>query len=71
MADLKPCPFCGSDDLGHAYTADRVFIRCGSCGSGGPHCIYVHSRFRSLSEAELLAEKRWNDCKGTLAHVGI
>lgn len=40
MAELKPCPFCGSKDLSDYTDEDHDgmpgFVRCESCGADGP-----------------------------------
>ena len=48
--ELKPCPFCGGNDLDCAfYTIDdysdrRTEIQCRDCGATGP-IIQVHDTF--------------------------
>ena len=43
---MKPCPFCGSDDVGYSYGKhqdghDLSFIACGVCGARGPVRTYT------------------------------
>jgi Lar family restriction alleviation protein len=43
---MKPCPFCGSDDVGYSYGKhpdgrDLSFIACGVCGAHGPVRTYT------------------------------
>lgn len=63
---INNCPFCGSDDVGHAYTATRVFIYCGSCSASGPQQRY--SCNESLAPAEDLAVDKWNCSGGAFNH---
>lgn len=46
IAEIKPCPFCGS--LGVAVVGP--FVRCGSCGAVGP---YGHTNGDAV--------QRWNE----------
>lgn len=34
---LKPCPYCGSEDLAEDTGGNSVFIRCKKCGAFGPN----------------------------------
>lgn len=34
--DLKPCPFCGSDDIRLAGVKPHHYHRCHGCGCDGP-----------------------------------
>ena len=36
MADLLPCPFCGSTNLRHEFAGSQGFIECNECGTVGP-----------------------------------
>ena len=36
MADLKPCPFCGSVDLTMVHLEDEYYIGCYTCETCGP-----------------------------------
>src|SRR5574337_783871 len=43
---MKPCPFCGSDDVGYSYREhpdgrELSFIACGNCGASGPVRTYA------------------------------
>lgn len=43
MTELKPCPFCGSDQVGHATgTAYEqfLFVACHECEAQGPPTAY-------------------------------
>ena len=61
--DIKPCPFCGSDDQG------RVHIRrmgkggyrvvCSACGSMGPH-VTVKAWHDNRFIAQTQAAQLWN-----------
>lgn len=44
---MKPCPFCGSDDVGYSYGQhpdghELSFIACGGCGAHGPVRTYAN-----------------------------
>jgi Lar family restriction alleviation protein len=61
-AEIKPCPFCGSNDLCPDYK-DRgslneyvSWINCGNCGVDGP----ISKWKNSYKEAELAAITAWN-----------
>ena len=32
MTELKPCPFCGSDDCQMLPFGDQVYVHCNDCG---------------------------------------
>lgn len=53
MSDLRPCPFCGSDDL----RIDGGFVRCNNCECDGPY----HEEMDESDEDSIegIAEK-WN-----------
>ena len=42
MTELKPCPFCGSNDVDHTFDArteyvdEKHFVHCRNCGADGP-----------------------------------
>lgn len=39
MSELKPCPFCGSDEIGRedfASGGELITLRCLNCGAIGP-----------------------------------
>ncbi|MEQ1969350.1 Lar family restriction alleviation protein [Xenorhabdus nematophila] len=64
--ELKPCPFCGSDDLcpdyedrgsSHEYAA---WINCGGCGVDGPVTAWKFS----YKEAADSAWELWNKREG-------
>lgn len=77
---MKPCPFCGSDDVGYGYRAhpdgrDLTMITCSNCGANGPVRAYA-SRWDD-DEAEASWDKRHNveavrrteACRGTSARA--
>lgn len=44
---MKPCPFCGSQDVGYSYGKhpdghDLSFIACDGCGAHGPARTYAN-----------------------------
>ena len=62
MSELKPCPFCGSDDVGIAYRMPefgeqvKYFVVCNKCGSRT-------ANFRSTRTAVNVWEARVEDGK--------
>lgn len=36
MADLLPCPFCGSTNLRYEFAGSQGYIQCDECGTEGP-----------------------------------
>ena len=47
MSELKPCPFCGSDDLViEQGIGNAVVVQCINCGTEGPdhHKIFWNTR---------------------------
>lgn len=36
MADLLPCPFCGSTNLRYEFAGSQGYIECNECGTEGP-----------------------------------
>lgn len=55
---MKPCPFCGSDDVGYSYREHSdgrklSFIACGNCGASGPARTYLSLADDDESEAAL------------------
>jgi hypothetical protein len=37
VVELKPCPFCGSEDLDSESTNHTRYIRCQNCSASGGH----------------------------------
>lgn len=59
--ELKPCPFCGSDNLD--YDSDGGFISCKNCLAYGPDCTTEMPLFDSNvdeDEARAAAKKLCN-----------
>ncbi|PHM33312.1 Lar family restriction alleviation protein [Xenorhabdus innexi] len=60
--ELKPCPFCGSDNVGteHHYDfADKdyeAWVNCYNCDASGSHACW----FDDVGEAYTEAIKVWN-----------
>ena len=60
---MKPCPFCGSDDVGYGYRTrpdgrELAMISCSNCGANGPTRTYA-SQWDD-DEAEASWDKRHN-----------
>jgi Lar family restriction alleviation protein len=53
MNDLKPCPFCASDDLELFNEEEQVMIRCRDCDARG-----------SSTGSKEWAERSWNQRPG-------
>ena len=50
MTRLKPCPFCGDDNVAPCITADKLrYYFCGTCGAQGPYAYY-----------DDVARRKWN-----------
>jgi Lar family restriction alleviation protein len=60
---MKPCPFCGSDDVGYSYRKhpdghEMAMVACGHCGANGPVRTYLSEW--DDDEAEASWDKRHN-----------
>ena len=49
MAELKPCPFCGGEDLTMVECEEMFFVGCYDCTTCGP-----------AEETEEAATEAWN-----------
>lgn len=62
MDELKPCPYCGSDNIKKDITVNHGKIRCGKCGVSFSRCFY--GMYGSLAEAKVeidrVLTKVWN-----------
>jgi Lar family restriction alleviation protein len=64
---MKSCPFCGSNNVGHAYRdsvspSSMVCISCSECGASGPVFNYPSSPdTRFVSRYDAYAEEQWNN----------
>ncbi len=58
--ELKPCPFCGSDDVGPPFDDGRqnYWITCNACEADGPSVAI------GLFNPEARAKLKWNRRKG-------
>lgn len=63
MSSMKPCPFCGSEDVQVVaasvwYGEERIFsVRCGRCGASGPPVMF---RAEEQVRGMRLAAHQWN-----------
>jgi Lar family restriction alleviation protein len=57
LAELKPCPFCGSREIGHAQRNGGAWHVCMTCGARGPDTVTG-----SLEEAQTWddMQRAWN-----------
>lgn len=58
--ELKPCPWCGADEIEirtSAYSPSCLYIYCCNCGSRGP---IVSSGPNPIKVAEIEAASFWN-----------
>lgn len=64
MEKLKPCPFCGSEELRTVDTGRFCYVRCDNCFTEGPDVDYENAdgSFAFL-EADRKAEEAWNTRK--------
>lgn len=62
MERLKPCPFCGSKNVGGMTRLDSCFIRCNKC----------HASVPDPNATRMSMEKAWklwnNRIEGTVKH---
>lgn len=35
MFELKPCPFCGAENVTYKWDSDVVHVKCKACGATG------------------------------------
>ena len=52
--ELKPCPFCGSEDIGADYDEERVktklyghFVECHDCFGASGYCLTKEDAIKS------------------------
>lgn len=60
--ELKPCPFCGSKDVGFQYVMQgktTVAAKCGNCGAASD-AVKVRNKIDSMRKAEEKAAESWN-----------
>ena len=60
MTELKPCPFCGSDDCQMLPFGDQVYVHCNDCGG--------ESGFDLTAEK---AAEKWNRRTKKSAQVSV
>ena len=69
---VRPCPFCGSEDLYFGYTwypnePDRIRnatqVKCQNCHANGPEYRFPpdYMRKNAVDEGETEAVRLWND----------
>lgn len=57
---LKPCPFCGSDDLEINGSPAMFWVTCNKCNCEGPYFTNRGEVMRSKNKAA----EWWNERKG-------
>ena len=57
MKKLRPCPFCGSEDVKLMNGWYSSAVVCFDCGAGGPD---ITKRYKYEPEREKIAMKQWN-----------
>lgn len=61
MAELKPCPFCGGEELAWAFHLDYATVKCPKCRV---HLVVSGKRYLTIAGAkkhyEPMLEKAWN-----------
>lgn len=62
MEELKPCPFCGSDDVsrGHTFQSSLYFVECNNCECGSAHFIDDDGLNYNANSAWQAAVDSWN-----------
>jgi Lar family restriction alleviation protein len=63
--EIKPCPFCGSSDLGIGRSKeDRegypTYVYCATCGASGPR-IYTRDKAVFTCTAFACEKTGWNE----------
>jgi Lar family restriction alleviation protein len=60
MSDLKPCPFCLSEEVSQQYQCgmfgDYFYVVCPECGTKGPRSVLMKQAITRWNERPL--EKR-------------
>jgi len=59
--ELKPCPFCGSEDSGTFKSSNLYYVACRCCDAEGPSFFYGVSENCDKYEARSKACKAWNE----------
>lgn len=62
--ELKPCPFCKSEDLTVLHGDPSITILCFECGAEGPWVDPVDDSEEELEQAEAQAVHLWNHRPG-------
>jgi hypothetical protein len=72
MSELKPCPFCGSDNVDHTfdsrteYLSEKHYGHCFDCGADGPNVFRKRNdeSWDSIHKRVVDAWKRRAEVKG-------
>ena len=64
--EMKPCPFCGSDDLVPSFHTGKherlVCVSCAECDAEGP-TVVIHDSDNDRSAALTKAHEAWDKRK--------
>jgi hypothetical protein len=58
VADLLPCPFCGSSNLRYEFCGSQGYIECNECGAQGPCDERAADPICSIEAAEAAWNRR-------------
>lgn len=57
--EIKPCPFCGSLEIG-LFTSGAPHMTCGNCGADGPRAAGRRGSWDELERRQFVAVQAWN-----------
>ena len=55
---LKPCPFCGRDDMLSGLHPGQMYVICNNCGTYGPSSLSKAGTQFCIQEADAIS--KWN-----------
>lgn len=67
--DIKPCPFCGSDDLAVLELSDNSCVRCRKCYSYGPNGKDEENAIERWNSAPRKEDVKMEKCCQNCVHI--